>query len=201
MSTIDHDEARRIAQGLGKTYHLAGDAEIKLVFDAYLEFSNARVDFNDKLQAHREIFAEQKAQIEAQQEQLTAAWSNRDRFCAEINVIGHEVLGFTGNCAPDAVSRETKALVEKLKAENETLRATLEDTSPDWFPTDEPDEAKKRIHENASDLVERFTRAEAVIQKYPGPKVRAEFADADEHARKNRIDRRRNGPPVKRRPF
>lgn len=35
--SIDHDEARRIAQGLGKTYHLAGDAEIKLVFDAYLQ--------------------------------------------------------------------------------------------------------------------------------------------------------------------
>lgn len=54
MSTIDHDEARRIAQGLGKTYHLAGDAEIKLVFDAYLDLRAAQSIHSEEVRQLRE---------------------------------------------------------------------------------------------------------------------------------------------------
>lgn len=64
--------------------------------------------------------------------QTESAWINRNRFCHEINVIGKEVVGpridsFKGDCCdPQAVSRETRKLVEKLEAENAELRRALD---------------------------------------------------------------------------
>lgn len=59
--------------------------------------------------------------------QVDAAWENRNRFCKEINVIGHGVLGWkTDNCAPDAVSREVKQLVAGLQKRVEAMTKALE---------------------------------------------------------------------------
>lgn len=61
--------------------------------------------------------------LAAENERTEAAWANRNRFCKHINIIGHEVLGFkSDSCAPDAVSRETKVLVDKLRDELARIR-------------------------------------------------------------------------------
>lgn len=53
-----------------------------------------------------------------------AAWENRNRFCAEINKIGHDVLGFKAeNCDPEAVTRETR---KWFAIQREALRKTAD---------------------------------------------------------------------------
>lgn len=81
--------------------------------------------------ALRAIFRLQKA-LDWQKRQTEGAWSNRNRFCHAINVIGKEIVGprinsFKGDCcSEDAVVRETRKLIEKLEAENAELRRALD---------------------------------------------------------------------------
>lgn len=80
--------------------------------------------------ALRAIFRLQK-DLEWQNRQTEAAWTNRNLFCSAINVIGKEIVGprigtFKGDCcSPEAVVRETRKLIERLEEENAELRRAL----------------------------------------------------------------------------
>lgn len=57
---------------------------------------------------------------------------NRDHFCREINIIGREIVGsridaFQGdNCSPEAVTRETRNLIERLETQLQIATDALE---------------------------------------------------------------------------
>jgi len=78
------------------------------------------------------IFRLEKALKESRR-QTEGAWTNRNHYCEHINIIGREILGprlghahpWT-NCSPEAVSRETRKLIEKMEAENAELRRALD---------------------------------------------------------------------------
>lgn len=81
--------------------------------------------------ALRRIFKLEK-ELKISRQQTEGAWFNRNHYCKHINIIGREIIGprldstreWT-NCAPDAVSRETRNLIERLEAENGELREKL----------------------------------------------------------------------------
>ena len=88
-----------------------------------------------KLNAFRallRIFRLEK-QLKESRRREEGAWFNRDHYCKHINIIGQEVLAprlngafAGGNCSPEAVSRETRKLVERLEAEIVELKAKLD---------------------------------------------------------------------------
>lgn len=89
----------------------------------------------NSFRALRAIFRLQKT-LNWQKRQTEDAWSNRNRFCHAINVIGKKIIGprigsfKDDNCSEDAVVRETRKLIEKLEAENVELRRALNSVSP-----------------------------------------------------------------------
>lgn len=84
----------------------------------------------NRFRALLRIFRLEK-QLIAVQREADGAWTNRNLFCRHINIIGKEIIGprigsFQGDCcSPEAVSRETRNLIEKLEAENAELRRQL----------------------------------------------------------------------------
>ncbi len=81
--------------------------------------------------ALRSIFRLQKALVD-QKRQTESAWTNRNHYCEHINIIGREILGPRlghthpwENCSPEAVSRETRLLIERLEMDIADLRFEL----------------------------------------------------------------------------
>lgn len=78
----------------------------------------------------RNLFRLEK-ELAASRRQTESAWSNRNRFCHAINVIGKEIVGprinaFKGDCcSEEAVVRETRKLIESLEKEIGELQAQL----------------------------------------------------------------------------
>ena len=64
---------------------------------------------------------ELEQQLEEARASANSAWENRNHFCKEINIIGKNIIGprigsFQGDCcAPEAVTRETRLLIESLE--------------------------------------------------------------------------------------
>jgi len=91
----------------------------------------------NSFRALRRIFRLEKA-LEWQKRQTEGAWFNRNHYCKEINIIGMEILSprmngafASGNCSPEAVTRETRNLIERLEAEIHELRAALRKAQPE----------------------------------------------------------------------
>jgi hypothetical protein len=84
----------------------------------------------NSFRALRAIFRLHKA-LEESRRREEGAWTNRNHYCTHINIIGTEILGPRlnsfkgGNCSPEAVSRETRNLIERLEAENSELRKLI----------------------------------------------------------------------------
>lgn len=76
------------------------------------------------------IFRQEKALKQAESREQ-AAWANRDRWAKEITIIGKEIVGprigafKSDSVAPEAVTRETRNLIERLEKEITSLRARL----------------------------------------------------------------------------
>lgn len=67
-------------------------------------------------------------ELEESRRETEGAWANRDRFCAAINEIGKDILGFkTDNCSEGAVVRETRFLVDTLRKQSSSRLGSLRD--------------------------------------------------------------------------
>lgn len=114
----------RIINDVGRALHLPPNAE--LPHNIRREASH----FYRQYLAERECSRQEAIRSQRLEQEAKSAWANRERFCTEINIIGREIVGprigaWKGevSCAPDAVTRETRLLIESLEAR---LRAVTE---------------------------------------------------------------------------